>query len=159
MKSLSKIVLAFVMFAGVHSTSFAGGKKDIVDTAVAAGMFDTLVTAVQAADLVETLKSPGPFTVYAPTDAAFAALPEGALDGLLADKQALTNVLLYHVTPGVNRSSDLEKMTKINTVLGEEVMISINKDGELVLNNSRIIVRDIEATNGVIQVIDAVLLP
>ncbi|MEO0336132.1 MAG: fasciclin domain-containing protein [Pseudomonadota bacterium] len=159
MKSITQIIFAFLMVASIHNVSFAGGKKDIVDTAVSAGMFNTLVTAVQAADLVETLKSPGPFTVYAPTDAAFAALPEGALDGLLADKEALTNVLLYHVTPGTNRSADLEKLTKINTVLGEEVMITINKDGDLLLNNSRIVVRDIEATNGVIQVIDAVLLP
>ncbi|NQZ00571.1 MAG: fasciclin domain-containing protein [Bdellovibrionales bacterium] len=159
MKTLINILSAFVMVASIHSVSLAGGKKDIVDTAVSAGIFNTLVTAVQAADLVDTLKSPGPFTVYAPTDEAFAALPEGALDALLADKDALTSVLLYHVTPGVNRTGDLEKLTKINTVLGEDVMFTINKDGDLVLNNSKIIVRDIEATNGVIQVIDAVLLP
>ncbi|MBM3695098.1 MAG: fasciclin domain-containing protein [Actinobacteria bacterium] len=131
---------------------------DIVDTAVGAGSFGTLVTAVQAAGLVETLKGEGPFTVFAPTDAAFAALPEGALDGLLADIPALTDVLLYHVVPGKVMAADVVGLTSATTAQGSDLAISV-EDGKVMINGAMVITADIETSNGVIHVIDAVLLP
>jgi uncharacterized surface protein with fasciclin (FAS1) repeats len=136
-------------------------KMDIVDTAVADGRFTTLVAAVQAAELVDTLKSEGPFTVFAPTDDAFAALPEGTLDSLLLpeNKQQLTDILLYHVVPGQVMASDVVGLTSATTVLGKDATVTV-KDGKVFLNdNVEIIITDIETSNGVIHVIDAVLLP
>jgi uncharacterized surface protein with fasciclin (FAS1) repeats len=133
-------------------------KKDIVDTAVGAGSFNTLVTAVKAAGLVETLKGKGPFTVFAPTDAAFAKLPKATLDGLLADKQALTKVLLYHVVAGNVMAKDVVKLTEAKTVQGSVAKITV-KDGAVKVDNANVVKTDIECTNGVIHVIDTVILP
>ena len=133
-------------------------KKDIVDTAVGAGSFNTLVTAVKAAGLVETLKGKGPFTVFAPTDEAFAKLPKATLDGLLADKQALTKVLLYHVVAGNVMAKDVVKLTEAKTVQGSAAKITV-KDGGVKVDNANVVKTDIECTNGVIHVIDTVILP
>jgi uncharacterized surface protein with fasciclin (FAS1) repeats len=136
-------------------------QPDIVDTAVTDGRFTTLVAAVQAADLAETLKSEGPFTVFAPTDEAFAALPEGTLDSLLQpeNKQQLIDILLYHVVPGKVMAADVTNLSSAETALGEEVNISM-QDGRVLLNGDvEIIITDIETSNGVIHVIDTVLLP
>ena len=134
-------------------------KADIVDTAVAADDFNTLVTAVQAAGLVETLKGDGPFTVFAPTDAAFAALPEGALDSLLADKDQLAAVLTYHVVPGKVMAADIAgKSLNVATVQGSEVAIDATGDAPTI-NGATIVTTDVEASNGVIHIIDAVILP
>jgi uncharacterized surface protein with fasciclin (FAS1) repeats len=134
---------------------------DIVDTAVADGRFTTLVAAVQAAELVDTLKSEGPFTVFAPTDDAFAALPEGTLDTLLMpeNKQQLTDILLYHVVPGKVMADDVVGLTSAPTVLGKDASVTV-EDGKVFLNeNVEVIITDIETSNGVIHVIDTVLLP
>jgi len=135
--------------------------KTIVDIAVADGRFNTLVAAVTAADLVDTLNSEGPFTVFAPTDDAFAALPAGTLDSLLLpeNKQALTDILLYHVVSGKVMAADVVGLTSAPTVLGKDITITI-KDGNVYLNDTiQVIITDIEASNGVIHVIDGVLLP
>ena len=133
--------------------------SDIVDTAVAAGSFETLVTAVQEAGLVETLKSEGPFTVFAPTDEAFAALPEGTLDSLLQNPDQLANVLTYHVVPGRVFSGDVVSLDAATTVQGANIQVSVDM-GSVILNDSATVVQtDILTTNGVIHVIDAVILP
>jgi uncharacterized surface protein with fasciclin (FAS1) repeats len=135
--------------------------SDIVDTAINDGRFTTLVAAVQAADLVDTLKGEGPFTVFAPTDDAFAALPEGTLDSLLLpeNKQQLTDILLYHVVPGKVMAADVVVLTSAPTVLGKDAAVKV-EDGKVFLNdNVEIIITDIETSNGVIHVIDSVLLP
>jgi uncharacterized surface protein with fasciclin (FAS1) repeats len=133
--------------------------KDIVDTAVGAGSFTTLVAAVQAAGLVDTLKGEGPFTVFAPTDAAFAALPAGTVDDLLKpeNKDKLTAILTYHVVPGKVMSTDLTEGMKAATVNGKEVTITL--EGGLKVNGATISGPDVAASNGVIHVIDAVILP
>ena len=143
------------------SEETATESMDIVDTAVADGRFTTLVAAVKAAELVDTLKGEGPFTVFAPTDDAFAALPEGTLDTLLLpeNKQQLTDILLYHVLPGQVMASDVAGLTSTTTVLGKDATIKV-EDGRVFLNdNVEIIITDIETSNGVIHVIDSVLLP
>jgi uncharacterized surface protein with fasciclin (FAS1) repeats len=132
--------------------------QDIVDTAVSAGSFKTLVKAVQEAGLVQTLKGPGPFTVFAPTDEAFAKLPPGTLDTLLKDKQKLTAVLTYHVVPGRLLAADVMKLRSAKTVQGQELSISV-RDGAVLVDNARVVRADITASNGVIHVIDTVLLP
>jgi len=136
----------------------ASGLADIVDTAVAAGQFDTLVTAVQAAGLVDALKGAGPFTVFAPTEEAFAALPAGTLDSLLADPEALANVLLYHVVPGKVMAADVTDGLTAETLQGSTVTFSVGDDG-VKINDANIVTTDIEASNGVIHVIDQVILP
>lgn len=133
-------------------------EKNIVETAVAAGSFSTLVTAVQAAGLVDALSGPGPFTVFAPTDAAFAALPAGTLESLLADKAALAKVLTYHVIAGEVLASSLPSVPMATTLQGSPVMFTIN-GSEARINQARIITTDVKASNGVIHVIDAVILP
>lgn len=134
------------------------GKKNIVDIAVADGRFKTLVAAVQAAGLVETLKGKGPFTVLAPTDDAFKKLPAGTVEGLLKDIPALKNILLYHVIPAKAMSGDVMKMTSATTVQGKKVSIKVEK-GKVKVNEATVIIPDIEASNGVIHVIDTVILP
>ena len=129
---------------------------DIVDTAVAAGSFKTLATALGAADLVGTLKGKGPFTVFAPTDEAFAKIPKADLDALLKDKKKLTAVLTYHVVPGKVMAADV-KAGKVKTVQGSEVTIATT--GGVTVNNAKVIKTDIAADNGVIHVIDTVLMP
>ena len=133
----------------------------IVDTAISDGRFNTLVAAVQAADLVDTLKGEGPYTVFAPTDDAFAALPEGTLDTLLLpeNKQQLTDILLYHVVPGQVMAEDVVGLSSAPTVLGQDATIKV-EDGKVYLNdNVEIIITDIQTSNGVIHVIDSVLIP
>jgi transforming growth factor-beta-induced protein len=132
--------------------------QDIVDVAVADGRFTTLAAALEAAGLVETLKGEGPFTVFAPTDEAFAKLPAGTVEALLKDIPALTNILLYHVVEGKVMAADAVKLDKAKMVSGKEVMIRVEGD-KVFLNDSQVILTDIEASNGVIHVIDAVLLP
>jgi uncharacterized surface protein with fasciclin (FAS1) repeats len=131
--------------------------KDIVDTAVSAGSFNTLARALQAAGLVETLKGPGPFTVFAPTDEAFAKLPAGTLEALLADKDRLTKVLTYHVVPGKVMAADVVKLESAPTVQGQRVMISTRPGVKV--DDANVTKTDIVASNGVIHVIDAVILP
>lgn len=131
---------------------------DIVDTAVGAGQFKTLVTAVKAADLVGTLKGPGPFTVFAPTDEAFAKLPPGTLEALLKDKKALAGVLTYHVVPGKVMAADVVKLDSARTVQGKPVVIA-TRDGQVTVNGAHVVKTDIVCSNGVIHVIDAVILP
>jgi uncharacterized surface protein with fasciclin (FAS1) repeats len=130
---------------------------NIVESAVGAGTFTTLVAAVQAAGLVDTLTSPGPFTVFAPTDEAFAALPAGTVEGLLADIPALTKVLTYHVVAGKVLAADVVTLTSATTVEGSDLTIDAS-DGVKV-NGANVIATDIECDNGVIHVVDAVLLP
>ncbi len=132
-------------------------QSDIVDTAVAAGSFNTLVTAVKAAGLVETLKGDGPFTVFAPTDAAFAKIPPEDLDALLKDKEALNQVLTYHVVPGRLMASDVAKMTSATTVQGQPV--NFDAQSGVMIDNAKIVKADIETSNGVIHVIDTVIMP
>ncbi|NOD46114.1 MULTISPECIES: fasciclin domain-containing protein [unclassified Ruegeria] len=133
---------------------------DIVDTAVAAGSFNTLVAAVQAAGLVDTLKGDGPFTVFAPTDEAFAALPEGTVESLLLpeNKDQLVSILTYHVVPAKVMSGDIAgKRAKVLTVQGER--LSVNAKNGVKVNDAKVVQADIEASNGVIHVVDAVILP
>jgi uncharacterized surface protein with fasciclin (FAS1) repeats len=134
-------------------------KADIVDTAVSAGNLNTLVTAVKAAGLVETLKGTGPFTVFAPTDAAFSKIPKAKLDALLADKEALRAVLTYHVVPGKVMSADLvaERLTTVKTVQGESV--NIDARISVYVNDATVTMADIETSNGVVHLIDTVIMP
>ena len=153
--TIGLFTLAISMFA---AAGHHGMKKDIVDTAVAAGDFSTLVTAVKAAGLVETLKGEGPFTVFAPTDAAFAKVPTDTLNALLADKEALANVLTYHVVAGNVMAADVVELTSAVTVQGQAVSIEV-KDGKVYVDGTQVVATDIKASNGVIHVIDAVILP
>lgn len=136
-----------------------GHSKDIVDTAVGAGTFETLVAAVTAAELVDTLKGEGPFTVFAPTDAAFAALPEGTVETLLKpeNKDQLIAILTYHVVPGKVMSSDLSDDMTATTVQGGEITIDL--DNGVMINDATVTAADIAASNGVIHVIDKVIMP
>ena len=141
------------------SASAAAMTKDIVQTATEAGSFKTLLTAVKAAGLVETLQGKGPFTVFAPTDAAFAALPAGTLDGLLKDPAALKKILLYHVVSGSVTADKVVGLTSATSVEGSPIAISV-KDGTVYLNDSaKVVTPDVMASNGVIHVIDKVILP
>ena len=134
--------------------------KDIVDTAVAAGQFNTLAAALEAADLVGTLKGDGPFTVFAPTDAAFAKLPEGTVESLLKpeNRDKLVAILTYHVVPGKVKAADVVKLSEATTVNGQDVAITVADSGVRV-NDANVIKTDIGASNGVIHVIDTVILP
>ena len=145
--------------SAVPSASAAAMAKDIVETATEAGSFKTLLAAVKAAGLVETLQGTGPFTVFAPTDAAFAALPAGTLDGLLKDPAALKKILLYHVVSGSVTSDKVVGLTSATSVEGSPIAISV-KDGTVYLNDSaKVVTPDVMASNGVIHVIDKVILP
>lgn len=136
----------------------AAAEKDIVETAVAADGFKTLVAAVKAAGLVETLKGDGPFTVFAPTDEAFAKIPKEKLEALLKDKKALTAILTYHVVPGKVMAADVVKLDQAKTVQGQNVKVQA-EDGKVMINGAKVLKTDIECKNGVIHVIDAVILP
>jgi len=139
--------------------------KNIVETAVGAGSFKTLVAAVKAAGLVETLSGPGPFTVFAPTDEAFAKLPKGTLESLLLpeNKEKLVSILTYHVVAGKVTSGEVVKLDKAKTVQGGDVSISVktdaNKKSTVKINDANVVTADVAASNGVIHVIDAVILP
>ncbi len=133
-------------------------QKNIVETAVSAGSFKTLVTALKAAELVETLSGKGPFTVFAPTDDAFAKLPEGTVEALLQDKEKLTAILTYHVVPGNVKAADVMKLNSAKTVNGQMVTIKV-MDGNVMVDEAKVIKADILCSNGVIHVIDTVILP
>ena len=132
--------------------------KNIVEVAVEAGSFETLVAAVQAAGLAETLAGEGPFTVFAPTDAAFAKLPEGTVEALLQDTERLTQILLYHVVSGEVTASEVVNLNRAETLQGQAVSIRVN-DGTVMINDASVVSADVMASNGVIHVIDTVLLP
>ncbi|HEX6146145.1 MAG TPA: fasciclin domain-containing protein [Acidimicrobiia bacterium] len=140
------------------TTTEAMEEMSIVATAEAAGDFTTLLAAVEAAGLVETLEGEGPYTVFAPTDDAFAALPEGTVEGLLEDPEALGAILLYHVVPGEVTSDQVVTLESATTAQGSDLAIRVEGDSVFV-NDAQVIVTDIQASNGVIHVIDAVLLP
>lgn len=160
------LVLVFTVFTGEDEAATPEPApeptpmtQDIVDTAVAAGSFTTLTAALEAAELVDTLKGEGPFTVFAPTDDAFAALPEGTVDALLAEPEGdLTDILKYHVVPGNVMSTDLSDGMTAATVQGAELTFTI-KDGSVYVNDAMVVTADIETSNGVIHVINGVLLP
>lgn len=157
LRAWSMVAVAVVSLTG---TAWAGGDKDIVDTAIAAGSFKTLVTAVQAADLVETLKGEGPFTVFAPTDEAFAKLPKGTLEDLLKpeSKKKLASILTYHVVAGEMPAGKVVKSDGATTVQGQRLEFRV--DGKKVLvDKAQVVKTDIKCSNGVIHVIDAVVLP
>lgn len=159
-------VLSFSAFAGDYSgtpasVTAAPAPKDIVDTAVAAGSFNTLAAALTEAGLIQTLKGPGPFTVFAPTDAAFAKIPKADLDALLKDKKKLAAVLTYHVVPGRVMAADVVKMkdgTKVKTVEGREFILGL-KGGKVMVDGANVTQTDIVTSNGVIHVIDSVIMP
>lgn len=150
---MKKTLIALALTAGTALSAFA---QDVVDVAVKAGNFNTLVTAVKAAGLADTLKGPGPFTVFAPTDAAFAKVPKAKLDALLADKAALTKVLTYHVVPGKVMAADV-KAGKVKTVEGQE--LTVTTKGGVMVDNAKVVATDVAASNGVIHAIDTVLMP
>jgi uncharacterized surface protein with fasciclin (FAS1) repeats len=150
---VKKTLIASLLAFGVVLSAQA---KDIVDTAVAAGSFKTLATALTAAGLIDTLKGPGPFTVFAPTDEAFAKVPKADLDALLKDKAKLTAVLTYHVVPGKVMAADV-KAGKVKTVQGSELTVSTM--GGVMVDKAKVIKTDIVADNGVIHVIDSVIMP
>jgi uncharacterized surface protein with fasciclin (FAS1) repeats len=152
------VAAAVVALVSIGAQAGIAPSKDIVDTAVEAGSFKTLAAALQAADLISTLKSEGPFTVFAPTDAAFAKIPKADLDALLRDKRALTEVLTYHVVSGKVMASDVVKLTEAKTVEGSPVTIKV-VDGKVMINNANVSATDIAASNGVIHVIDTVIMP
>ena len=146
---------ALVLPATLRAENY--GAKDIVDTAVAAGDFKTLAAALQAAGLVDTLKGPGPFTVFAPTDAAFAKIPKADLDALIKDKAMLTKVLTYHVVSGKVLASDVSKLSQAKTVQGQSVKIDTSSGVKV--DGASVVKADILCSNGVIHVIDSVILP
>lgn len=172
MKKLTFVAMTILMtfgttsvgFAGAHATSApeaaAAPAQDIVATAVAADDFNTLAAALEAADLISALQGEGPFTVFAPTDAAFAALPEGTLDALLQpeNKDQLTAILLYHVVPGQIMSEDISGTASPETLEGDSVEV-IASDAGVTVNGANVVSADVGASNGVIHVIDAVILP
>jgi len=157
-KMIAGLVAAMAINGFAANIGAANADQDIVDTAVEAGSFKTLAAALQAADLISTLKSEGPFTVFAPTDAAFAKIPKADLDALLKDKAALTEVLTYHVVSGKVMAADVVKLTQANTVEGSPVKIKV-VDGKVMINNANVSATDIAASNGVIHVIDTVIMP
>ena len=157
--SIAAVVLTVAGLA-IGGTFARASNQDIVDTAVGAGQFKTLATALKAADLVETLKGPGPFTVFAPTDAAFAKLPAGTVESLLKpeNKAKLTAILTYHVVPGAVKAEQVTKLDEAKTVNGAMVKIS-TEHGKVMINDATVMTADIPASNGVIHVIDKVILP
>lgn len=167
--ALPRIAVVTAVLFGAAGAALAGGyghktratgEKDIVDTAASAGSFQTLVTAVKAADLVETLKGTGPFTVFAPTDQAFAKLPPGTLDDLLKpeNKEKLQAILTYHVVPGKVTAADVVKLDSARTVNGQLLTIRVD-NGAVMVDQAKVVKTDVMATNGVIHVINAVVLP
>lgn len=160
MKNLATKISTLIVAAAftlLSANAIAGAKKDIVDTAVAAGSFNTLATALTEAGLIDTLKGDGPFTVFAPTDEAFAKIPADQLKAILADKEKLTAILTYHVVSGKVMAADVVKLKSAKTVQGSEVAIST--DGGVKVDNANVVSTDIMATNGVIHVIDTVIIP
>jgi uncharacterized surface protein with fasciclin (FAS1) repeats len=162
-KSLIAALAAVTMIAPTASAQMAkhaekAPSMDIVETAVAAGSFKTLAAALGAADLIDALKGEGPFTVFAPTDEAFAKLPAGTVEALLKDKKKLAAILTYHVVSGKVAAADVVKLSSAKTLNGQSVTIKV-KDGKVMLNNANVVKTDIMASNGIIHVIDTVILP
>lgn len=157
---MKRFIAAAVVAAAVVAAPNAASaqSKDIVETAVAAGSFKTLATALEKTDLIATLKGKGPFTVFAPTDEAFAKLPAGTLDKLLANPDELKAILLYHVVSGEVMAAQAAKLTSAKTVNGADIKISA-MNGNVMINQAHVVKADIKASNGVIHVIDAVILP
>ncbi len=157
-----KIVLTLVaLFCSVSlAMAMSHGKKDIIDTAAGAGKFNTLVAAIEAADLVSTLKGDGPFTVFAPTDEAFAKLPPGTVDDLLKpeNKSKLQAILTYHVVPGKVMAKDVVSLSEAKTVNGASLMVKAD-GGKVMIDNAQVTKTDIECSNGIIHIIDTVVLP
>jgi uncharacterized surface protein with fasciclin (FAS1) repeats len=153
---------AALAFGALSATSYADkpASRDIVDTAISAGQFKTLAAALQSAGLVETLKGAGPFTVFAPTDAAFAKLPAGTVESLLKpeNKDKLTSILTYHVVPGAVKAEQVAGMSSAKTVNGESVTIT-SHDNKVMVDQAKVVKADIVASNGVIHVVDTVLMP
>ena len=160
MKSFAVRMLALAVVICASVVVRAEDKKDIVDTAIGAGSFKTLVAAVKAAGLVETLKGKGPFTVFAPTDEAFAKLPAGTVESLLKpeNKAKLVAILTYHVVPGKVMAKDVVKLNEAKTVQGTSVKIMV-KEGKVSVDAAQVVTTDIETSNGVIHVIDSVIMP
>ncbi len=158
--SVLTFVLASLTLSTAAHADHHGMKRDIVDVAAANGSFSTLVAAVKAAGLVDTLKGDGPFTVFAPTDEAFAKLPAGTVENLLKseNKDKLTAILTYHVVSGKVMAADVVKLDSATTVQGQSVNVTTN-DGSVMINNANVVMADVKASNGVIHVIDTVLLP
>jgi uncharacterized surface protein with fasciclin (FAS1) repeats len=158
--ALSLVLFSFLFVSASHAEHH-GMKKDIVDVAAANGSFNTLVAAVKAGGLVQTLKGDGPFTVFAPTDDAFAKLPEGTVEMLLKpeNKDKLVAILTYHVVSGKVMSSDVVKVKSAVTVQGQMLTVKAKKYGKVMINDAKIITADVKASNGVIHVIDTVLMP
>ena len=163
----NRIIILFAMLVFTSVSVFAqmdtkmvmnSSKNDIVQTAIKAGNFTTLATALTEAGLVDALKGDGPFTLFAPTDEAFKNLPDGALEGLLKDKEALKNVLLYHVVSGKVSSKEVVDLNKATTLNGADLNIKTN-NGKVMINDADVIGADVMASNGIIHVIDKVLLP
>jgi len=152
-------VAAFAFAAPLSAQYSESEQNNIVETAAAAGSFTTLLAAAEAAGLVDVLQSEGPFTVFAPTDEAFAALPEGTVEALLADPDALREILLYHVVAGRVLASDVVGLNSAETVQGSSIAISIDGDTVVLNGAANVVAVDVEASNGVIHVIDAVILP
>ena len=152
--------LALPAAASAQSHATHHASKDIVQTAVGAGTFNTLVAAVKAAGLVETLQGKGPFTVFAPTDAAFAKLPAGTVEGLLANPQALAKILTFHVVPGKVMAADIVKAKRATpTTANGATLDVVVRDGRVLVNGANVVTADVVASNGVIHVIDTVLIP
>lgn len=164
MKRIAILLPMFLLTVAFSMTVVAGGnekavsKKNIVTVAVEAGSFTTLAKALTAAGLVDALQGDGPFTVFAPTDAAFAKLPKGTLEGLLENKEALKEILLYHVVRGSVDSKAVTSLKSASTLSGMDVHIEV-KDGSVMINSAKVTTADVKASNGVIHVIDEVLIP
>ncbi len=160
--TLAILMLSIVFTSNSHAGDYGKykAKKDIVETAVANGNFTTLAAALGAADLVETLQNKGPFTVFAPTDEAFAKLPAGTVESLLKpeNKDKLATILTYHVVPGKVKAKDVVKLSSAKTVNGQSIGIQVNGN-TVTVDNANVIATDVEASNGVIHVIDNVILP
>ncbi len=161
MKTMLTLTSAVLVAVATIVPARAQQPADIVDTAVAAGSFKTLAKALTAAGLVDTLKGPGPFTVFAPTDEAFAKLAAGTLDTLLKpeNKDKLRRILTYHVVPGDVRAADVVKLPSAKAVSGDTITVKVAAGGKVQVDNATVTKTDIKATNGVIHVIDAVILP
>ena len=160
-----RLIISAVLFSFMFSSLLISGnkkgegsKKDIVTIAVESGTFNTLAKALTETGLVETLKADGPYTVFAPTDEAFAKLPKGTIEALLKDKEALKKILLYHVVSGKVTSKEVVKLNKAETLEGQNVKIKVI-DGSVMINNSKVTTADVMASNGVIHIIDTVLIP
>ena len=158
--NITRIATLMALALSVWAGPVQAQDEDIVDVAVGAGVFNTLVAAVQAAELVDVLKGEGPFTVFAPTDEAFAALPEGTVESLLLpeNKELLVSILLYHVVSGAVMAADVVELDSAATVNGASVSISVSDSG-VMINDANVVQADVAASNGVIHIIDAVLLP